>query len=311
MSRFYEALRATYTTPPAATPKPRNSETQPQAALLSLADGVDDVIAASLRPRVTEAPIVADETGSFVPAAGQTEATSISPAEEPEASPIAVAVDRTAKVILNSASPIVMEQYRRLRTKMMQQHAVRPFRSVLVTSPGAQEGKTVTTLNLAISFSMLPNYRVLVIDGDLRRRNLSQALGVRDQPGFSNLLDGSAKLAQVVHACTDFPFFAISAGNSETPPTELLHPPQAPWHIREITQRFDLVLIDSCPVNLIADTQLLAGYTDAILLVTRAFATARAELEKAARDLRPFRIIGAVLNGGTRTQLYGRKNVYY
>jgi capsular exopolysaccharide synthesis family protein len=269
------------------------------------------VIAPSLRPRVTEAPIVADESGGFVPASVRAEATSILPAEEPEASPIAVAVDRTAKVIPNSTSPIVMEQYRRLRTKMMQQHGVRPFRSLLVTSPGAQEGKTLTTLNLAISFSMLPNYRVLVIDGDLRRRSLSHALGIRDQPGLSNLLDGSAKLPQVVHACTDFPFFAISAGNSETPATELLHSRQASSQIREITQRFDLILVDSSPVNLIADTQLLAGYTDAILLVTRAFATAREALEKAARDLRPFRIVGAVLNGGTRTQLYGRKNVYY
>ena len=80
---------------------------------------------------------------------------------------------------------------------------------------------------------------------------------------------------------------------------------------RRISEQFDLVLVDSAPVNLIADAQLLAGCCDAVLLVARAFSTTRKSLEQAVQDLSPFRIIGTVLNGGPRTQVYRRYKGYY
>jgi Mrp family chromosome partitioning ATPase len=78
-----------------------------------------------------------------------------------------------------------------------------------------------------------------------------------------------------------------------------------------MTEEFDLVLVDSPPVNLITDAQLLAGKCDAVLLIARAFSTTRTALEQAARELNAFRIIGTVLNGGTRPNLYRRYSGYY
>jgi capsular exopolysaccharide synthesis family protein len=303
MSRFYEALLATQTAtpPPAATPPARSPEPNP------ISTGPDD--------RVWIPPRGGAQSSSAAAVAAVLE-----PEEDSAAEPLRPAAELPLlylagnprnRVIPNAASAAVTEQYRRLRTKMQQQQAIKPFRTVLITSPGPQEGKTLTTQNLAISFSMLPDYRVLIIDGDLRQQKLSACLGLTGQPGFGNLLDETASVEAVTHCCSEFPISVIGGGNSGTPAAELLHSPQLPRLMQQIAKRFDLILVDSSPVNLITDTQLLARHTDAVLLVARAFTTGKSALEKAANDLRTFRVIGCILNGGTRNQLYGRKNVYY
>jgi capsular exopolysaccharide synthesis family protein len=181
----------------------------------------------------------------------------------------------------------------------------------VVTSPGPQEGKTVTVVNLGLSFAMLPDLKILVVDGDLRKGSLGkwlrageQPLRVGEQPGLSNLLDGSAKLEDVVLKSDDGPLHFLVRGTSSTAPAELLHSMDLRKHFQRMGELFDLVLVDSPPVNLITDTQLLAASCDAVLLIARAFQTTRKAFEKATQDLAPFRVIGTVLNGGTKTQPY-------
>ena len=182
-----------------------------------------------------------------------------------------VAVDRKARVIPNAVDPSVIEHYRRLRTKIMQYHAARPFRSLLVTSAAPQEGKTVTVLNLALSFAMLPSFRVLVVDGDIRRGTLGRLLSSTERPGLTNVIDGSATLTDVFFECDDVPLRFLGRGTSQLPAAELLHSSELSGHFRSMTEQFDLVLVDSPPVNVLTDTQLLAANCDAVLLVTRAF----------------------------------------
>jgi capsular exopolysaccharide synthesis family protein len=213
------------------------------------------------------------------------------------------AVDQNVRMIPNAADRTVVEHYRRLRTKIMQQHAIKPFRSLLVTSASPQEGKSVTVINLALSFAMLPSFKVLVVDGDLRRNTVGKWLGAGERPGFSNLLDGSATLDDVVFACEDSTVHFIGGGTSKLPPAELLHSVQLADQIRDLTAHFDLVLFDSAPLSLITDAHLLAAQTDAVLLVTRAFKTRKPALEKAVQDLLPFRVVGTVLNGAPRVHL--------
>jgi Mrp family chromosome partitioning ATPase len=87
----------------------------------------------------------------------------------------------------------------------------------------------------------------------------------------------------------------IVRGNSQVPD---LHSSQLGCHFERLTEQFDLVLVDTPPVNLVADVQMLAASCDAVMLVTRAFSTTRGAYEKALQDLRPFHLIGTVLNGG-------------
>jgi Mrp family chromosome partitioning ATPase len=133
-------------------------------------------------------------------------------------------------------------------------------------------------------------------------------LGVsEEQPGLSNLVDGSATLEEVVLKSNQIPMHFMVRGTSEI---HDLRPSHFSNYFRRLGEIYDLVLIDSPPVNLLADVQLLAANSDAILLVARAFATTRKSLEKATQELAPFRIIGAVLNAGV-AQRSGQYYGYY
>jgi capsular exopolysaccharide synthesis family protein len=222
-----------------------------------------------------------------------------------------ITLDQKARLIPHAVDAVVLEHYRRLRAKILQEQERKPFRTLMVTSPGPQDGKTVTVLNLGLNFAMLPGFKILVVDGDLRRGSLGDWLGVEEHPGLSNLIDGSASLDDVILKSSDTPMHFMVRGNSKNSPGELLHSPRLGDHFRQIAAEFSMVLIDSPPVNLIADAQLLARHCEAVLVIARAFSTTRKALEKAVQDLAPFRVIGTVLNAGTRGQPYRRYGGYY
>jgi len=224
---------------------------------------------------------------------------------------VEISLDPKAPLIPNASGNLVLERYRRLRTKIQQMHATQPINSLLVASPGQGDGKTVTVLNMAWSFGMLPSFKVLVIDGDLRRQGIGHALRFLDGPGFSNLLDGSASLDDVVCRADSLPFHVMIAGTSKKSPAELLTASVLQRSIREMTQYFDLILVDSPPVNLVTDAQMLAGVCDGVLLVGRALATTTKSLEKSLQDLVQFRIVGTVLNGATVHERRGYYNNGY
>ncbi|HXJ41504.1 MAG TPA: CpsD/CapB family tyrosine-protein kinase [Bryobacteraceae bacterium] len=247
------------------------------------------------------APGPADEADALIPQKSFLDAESAPPYGELGIT-IAASLNRKARLMPHAVDPSIAEHYRRLRTKILQQQAERPFRSLVVTSANPQEGKTVTVLNLGMSFAMLPSFKVLVVDGDLRQGKLEQWLGVdNSHPGLSNLIDGSAELEDVVLKSDAIPMHFIVRGNSQM---HDMHSSQLAGHIQRMTEQYDLVLVDTAPVTLMADVQLLAASCDAILLVARAFSTSRKAMARALDELQPFRVIGTVLNATSEVQRY-------
>ena len=221
-------------------------------------------------------------------------------------------LDHKARLLLHAADSKIVEHYRLLRTQILQQQAESMFRTLLVTSPGPGEGKTVTLLNLGLTFAMLPSFKVLVLDGDLRKGDMGKWLGIKnDHPGFSDLIEGSVQLEEAVLRSREIPISFMVRGSSKLSPAELLHSPQLTTSLREMAAQFDLVLVDSPPANLVTDAQLLASACDAVLLVVRAFATSQKALEEATNKLLPFRVIGNVLNGASAIgSSYGYSGYY-
>jgi Mrp family chromosome partitioning ATPase len=125
------------------------------------------------------------------------------------------------------------------------------------------------------------------------------------------LIDGSAGLDEVILKSDDLPVHFKPRGNSSISAAELLNSPRLGNCIQKIGEYFSLVLIDSPPVNLVTDAQLLASSCDAVLLVVRAFLTTRKALERTVQDLQAFRVLGTVLNCGTQAQIVGRYRGYY
>lgn len=209
-----------------------------------------------------------------------------------------IVLDKKARLIPHTTDPTVVERYRMLRTKILQEREKKFFRSLVITSANPQEGKTVTVLNLAFSFAALPSFKVLVIDGDMRKGTLGDWLGIdSDHPGLSNLIEGSAQLEQVLLKSEELSMHVIPRGNAHICD---LQPSQFNAYFRHLAEQFDLVLVDTPPVNLITDAQIMAASCDAILLIARAFSTTSRGLEEAVDKLQSFRLIGAVLNAGTQ-----------
>ena len=322
MSRFYDALREASRNPAAPAeewvPEPNPVEPPaPPAAIFERPGATEPAPQAApepVRPRKVAAmpapapePIVTAEDLldlTFRPdrpaAAGESMGTKAP-----------IVFDEQARLLPHSNDSIVLEHYRRLRTKMLQQHEIKPFRSVLVVSAVPQEGKTVTTINLGLSFAMLPSFKVLVIDGDLRRGTIAKWLNISPKrAGFSDLIQGTAEIEDVILSTDQTSARFMAAGNSTLPPAELLHSPRLGSIMRRLGEHFDLILVDSAPLSLVADAQTLAAHCDAVLLATRAFQTSVKSLEHVAKELEGFRIIGAVLNGGTPVKRY-RYGGYY
>jgi capsular exopolysaccharide synthesis family protein len=213
---------------------------------------------------------------------------------------VVAAVCAHARLLPSATNPMLVEHYRRLRTKILQQREARPLRTLMVTSASPREGKTLTTLNLALSFALLPSFRVLVVEGDLRKGTIGEWFGVEPGlRGLGNLIEGSATLAEAVSKADSIPLHFMMRGNSPISPAELLNAPGLRGHFHEMAEHFDLVLVDSPPVNLFTDAQLLAAHADAVLVVARAFSTRALAFERAVQELGPAKVIGAVLNAGT------------
>jgi len=300
MSRFYDALKEASRT--------RLSDPKGSSAFENIASRMPE----ENRDRERHESLVA--LTAVAPAGIHSEEIAPEAALTP-AEPSAVAVhthlDHKAPVLPHIADSVVLEHYRRLRTKLLQEQELRPFRTLMVASPTPEDGKTVTAFNLALSFSMLPYCKVLLIDGDLRKGSLGKWLGVEGPPGFSNLVEGTASIEDVVLKSEELPFHFVLKGSSKLSAAELLNAPALKSRMQQMTEGYDFVVVDSPPLMLVTDAQLLAGCCDASLLVIRAFSTTRKAFEQAVHELQPFRVVGTVLNGGTQVAKYRRYNQYY
>jgi capsular exopolysaccharide synthesis family protein len=318
MSRFYDALREAGRSAEnhAWTGAPADGDLAtdgPQAGVVELDAHPFDTQA----PTVNSEQIVASNGGA---AGGPAKTLPVNrvngqaPHDEPTARPKATFLlnfNATAKVLPNCSKSVVLEQYRRLRTNILQKHAANPFRRLMIASPGPEEGKTITAINLALSLAMLQNYRVLLVDADLRRGTIGNYVGAIDQPGLTNVIEGTIGLEDAIMHCAEPAMDVLVSGTSKIAPAELLFYDNVGAHFSRMGELYDLVIVDSPPVNLVTDAQLIASNCDAVLLVARAFSTKRKALEKAMHDLGEVRVIGAVLNGGTRAQVYRRYGGYY
>lgn len=194
--------------------------------------------------------------------------------------------------------------------------AGRPLRSILTTSPLPGDGKTTSVLHLA-GAAAAQDRRVLVVDADLRCGGLTHALGLRDRRGLVDVLAGDATLAESIISVT-LPgggrADAIGAGSV----ARAASVPQIVDAVREVMRQagdYDLVLIDTPPINIVADAAALAPLTDGVLLITRAGETSMAAIDVALDQLQRAGavVLGTVLNRAElqRSEGYGTLQQYH
>lgn len=203
-------------------------------------------------------------------------------------------LDKELVAALAPYSPAA-EQYRSLRTRIAQADQVGPRRVILVTSPGAGEGKTLTVANLALTMAQEFQRQVLLIDGDLRRARLHASLGIPREPGLSDVLTGEASLDEALVSLSEYRLIALPAGKPHERPAELLGSEPMRRLIDGLAQRFDRVLIDTTAAHF-ADAGVLEPIADGVLLVVRAGRTSRPSVARALGLVPRTKLLGLVLN---------------
>jgi capsular exopolysaccharide synthesis family protein len=215
----------------------------------------------------------------------------------------AVADVRTASAILHPAlvsaiapHSIVAEEYRAIRARLTQHEDHAPLRTIMITSPGGAEGKSVTAANLALAMAQEFQRRVVLVDADLRGPSVHSLFGIEGAPGLAEVLAGEATLEEALVYLPDFRLTVLPAGGTPQFPTELLGSAAMRRAIDTLRARFDRVLLDLPAVMPLADVGTVAPLTDGVVMVVRAGVTQRPALDQALEALEDSKILGVVLN---------------
>jgi protein-tyrosine kinase len=218
------------------------------------------------------------------------------PARESIAPRFKIDPDSNSKVIIGAErNHVSLEQYRRLAATLHEAQMERGLRTVMVTSAVPREGKTLTAINLALTLSGSYGRRVLLIDSDLRRPSIHDVLGVPNDKGLSDVFHSSAKELPIVQVSTLLS--VLPAGRADQNPQAGLSSERLRVLLEEATERFDWVVVDTPPVGLVSDAQILARIIQAVVFVIRAGSTPFPLIEKAVSEVGRESIIGTVLNG--------------
>lgn len=194
------------------------------------------------------------------------------------------------------------EAYRSLRTSLQFAAQMSPTRLVLVTSPTASEGKSSTVSNLGVVLARA-GLRVVLVSADLRRPRLASFFGLNESVGLTSIVIDDRSVTEALQEVEDVPGLSLLGAGPLLPnPAELLSSPKALEIFRELSDRFDIVLIDSPPVLPVTDSVVLAQMTDLTLLVVSAGNTKIGQLARAREQLEQVAVerLGIVLNRVTR-----------
>jgi capsular exopolysaccharide synthesis family protein len=200
------------------------------------------------------------------------------------------------------------EQFRSLRTRLLQAGEREGKRAFVITSAGVGEGKTLTALNLAWLLAQTDGATALVIDADLRQPCAAEYLGIEADFGLSEVLTGETKLTQAILKLKPSGLHLLPGGAAREDVAELLSGPRFGRLLDEARKMFDYIIIDAPPLGVFTDANLLINRADAALLVVRASATRYAVLDRLLEQLPRERMLGVVLN---RAQAKPDQTAYY
>lgn len=209
-----------------------------------------------------------------------------------------------------------IEQFRSLRSHILEARDAAPLKSVVVSSGLPGEGKSFVTLNLALSFARHKSNRVLLVDGDMRRSSLHKMLGAKRESGLTDFLSGEKSVLEVMQRCdpanratplhaglTNLTF--IPGGRDADNAGDLAAHPRFAELIATAGSWFDWIFVDSSPVNLVNDAASLARACNGVLLVAREGTTKFKTAQQAQAQFKTTPVLGFVLNAVPKLPVKG------
>jgi capsular exopolysaccharide synthesis family protein len=242
------------------------------------------------------------DAGATLGAVGSTRAVEFSSREVS-----AARVEPHLVAITNPHSP-ECEQFRSLRTRLLQAGERERKRAFVITSAGVGEGKTLTALNLAWLLAQTDGVKALIIDADLRQPCAADYLGIETECGLSEVLTGETRLNEAIIKLEPAALHLLPGGAAREDVAELLSGPRFGRLLDEARKQFDYIIIDAPPLGVFTDANLLINRADSAILVVRAARTRYAVVDRLLEQLPRERLLGVVLN---RADAKPEDNTYY
>ncbi len=227
---------------------------------------------------------------------------------------------RKENVLISEKRPndLAYESYRTIRNNIRFSSLNKPLSSLLITSAFPGEGKTVTSANMSISISR-EGINVLLVDLDLRRSGIHKLFGLSNAVGVVNLLAGEVKIEDAVNKTSIQKLHVLTAGPIPPDPIGMIESEKMKQLIRDLTQQYDFIVLDTPPILASNDAVVLARYADSSLIVSESGKATFHALTEIKRILEHANVhpIGMVLNklklgrGGGEYYYYYYKGGYY
>lgn len=193
--------------------------------------------------------------------------------------------------------PLFHEKFKGLRAMVEQKADLHQMRLIGITSSIAGEGKTITCVQLGRSLASTGRKKVLLVDVDIRKADLTHGMGARRTPGLTEYLLGGVPLQQIIRSTQVPNLSLIPSGIEVNSPADLLAGDKFKSFLQEIRTSYDMILLDTPPVLPVADTPTIRDLTDGFIFVYRAGFTPYTMLRQAMEELGEKNVLGAVLNG--------------
>lgn len=193
-------------------------------------------------------------------------------------------------------APLFHEQFKALRAKIVDFMEKEGDRTLAVTSAVAGEGKTVTSVNLAINIASTGRKKVLLLDTDMRKSELARGMNIEPVPGLFDYLSGNAKGQEILRNSQVPGLHVIPAGSESQSPADMLAGEQFRSFLESAREAFDVILLDTPPVLPVADALSLRDQVDRFLLVYRAGFTPYPMLRQVIEEIGEQKVLGVVIN---------------
>jgi receptor protein-tyrosine kinase len=223
---------------------------------------------------------------------------------------IRVAPETRIAFVLEPRS-LAADRFRYLRMRLRELRSAASVRTVLITSPQPQDGKSTVAANLATALAEHGKHPVLFLEADLHRPSLIRTLGLPTHAGLAECLADGISPLSLVRKVEPLGWYYLQAGIARVNPSELIQADSLGSVMDELTRHFEWIVIDTPPINVLADAALIARQADTSLMVVRADHTPKPDVTKACELIGTSRILGIVLNGADSTQAANEYTKYY
>lgn len=204
----------------------------------------------------------------------------------------------------------IVEAYKVGRTNIQVLLENKGCQRILVTSPLAQEGKTITCANMAIAFAQT-GARVIILDCDFRKPSQDMVFNIDTKEGIVDVLEGTCKLQEAMYRTTYMNLDVIPVGTIPSNPSELIDSQEMVRLLDNLSAAYEYIFLDTPPVSIVTDAALLAKLASGVIMVVRRKKTRHKDVQQAINQLKfvGAPLLGTILNDKKSSK--GKNSKYY